>query len=88
LLLRRILPVFSIVAPCHTGASLVSVRRGLSPRAAKTPQFKAWVQIIVVLQVGVTEQFLRGPDVVPVVDEMGGERVGCSSEPRGGSQGS
>jgi hypothetical protein len=30
LLLRRIFPIFSVVAPCQTGASPVSVRRGSS----------------------------------------------------------
>jgi hypothetical protein len=30
LLLHRIFPIFSVVAPCHAGASPVSVRRGNS----------------------------------------------------------
>jgi hypothetical protein len=30
LLLARIFPIFSLVAPCQAGASSVSVRRGIS----------------------------------------------------------
>ena len=34
LLLGQICPIFSLVAPCQAGASPLSVRRGVSPRAA------------------------------------------------------
>ena len=37
LLLGRIWPICSLVTPCQPGASPVSVRRGVSPRAAKFP---------------------------------------------------
>ena len=35
LLLGQICPIFSLVAPCQAGASPLSVRRGVSPRAGK-----------------------------------------------------
>ncbi len=37
LLLGRICPIWSLVAPCHAGASPLSVRRGVSPRTASAP---------------------------------------------------
>ena len=37
LFLGRIWPICSLVTPCQPGASPVSVRRGVSPRAAKFP---------------------------------------------------
>ena len=37
LLLRRIFPIFSVVAPCQPGASSVSVRRGTSTTGSQPP---------------------------------------------------
>ena len=41
LFLGRIWPICSLVTPCQPGASPVSVRRGVSPRAVRSPWQKA-----------------------------------------------
>ena len=54
LLLGQICPIFSLVAPCQAGASPLSVRRGVSPRAVKGIGLEVlWPQALALLAWGV-----------------------------------